>query len=214
MCSTLSLRRDLLSRSFKSAFFPEMVKKRLICTDALASPCLPICFFTDFIKDMNCSGCQTFMTSSATFTMCLSQFELVYCSVRLGQERWRLFSGCTDDCLALCAGRNVPSFAMEVTSQGLLMASRAAHTLPSAAPTSLPQALGLLLRWSEKALFLHLMTPLFLSASKATFFCTFCRLSEAVMQKAAPVPTTDSAQVKKPFDQHTKGKRTDQVARM
>lgn len=177
-------------------FFLEMVKSRLICSDALASPCLPICFFTDFMTDMNCVGCQTFMTLSATFTMCLSQFELVYCSVRLGQERWRLFYGCTDDCLALCTGSNVPSFALKVTSQGLLMTSRAAHTLPSAALPPLSQGLGPLVTWSEKVLFLHLITPLFLSASKATFFCTFCRLSEGVIQKAAPVPTVDTAQVK------------------
>lgn len=31
-----------------------MVKGRLICTGTLASPQLPICFFTDFMKDMNC----------------------------------------------------------------------------------------------------------------------------------------------------------------
>lgn len=94
--------------------FPEMVKSRLICTDALASPCLPICFFTDFMKDMSCIGCQTFMTSSATFTMCLSQPELVYCSVSLRQERWRLFYGYTDDCLALCTVSNAPSLATQL----------------------------------------------------------------------------------------------------
>lgn len=95
-------------------FFPELVKSRLICTDALASPCLPICFFTDFMKDMNCIGCQTFTTSSATFTMCLSQSELVYCSVSSCQERWRLFYGYTDDCLVLCVVSNVPSYAMQL----------------------------------------------------------------------------------------------------
>lgn len=112
--STLSLRSAQQLFQLCFFFFPELVKSRLICIDALASPCLPICSFTDFMKDMNCVGCQTFMTSSATFTMCLSQFELVYCSVSPCQERWRLFYGYTDDCLVLCAVSNAPSFAMQL----------------------------------------------------------------------------------------------------
>lgn len=39
-------------------FFPEMVKGRLICTSTSASPWLPICFFTDFMKDMNCMAAR------------------------------------------------------------------------------------------------------------------------------------------------------------
>lgn len=60
------------------------------------------------------------MTSSATFTMCLSQFELVYCSVSLHQERWRLFYGCADDCLAFCTVSNVPWFATQPPEQNTL----------------------------------------------------------------------------------------------
>lgn len=54
------------------------------------------------------------MTSSVTFTVCLPQFELVYCSVSLRQKRWRLFYGYADDCLALSTACNVPWFATQL----------------------------------------------------------------------------------------------------
>lgn len=99
--------------------------------------------------DTNCIGCQTFMASSATFTMCLSQFEPVCCSVSVCQERWRLFYGCTDDCLALCAGSDVPWFAMQLPA----ILPRDSWSLPLLFTFChlLSQGLGLLVRQRKKS---------------------------------------------------------------
>lgn len=109
-----------------------------------------------FYEGHELHGCQTFMTSSATLTMCLSQFELVCCCVSLCQKRQRLFYGYADDRLALYTASNAPNLPCsfpKYTFQGFLMTCRAVCTLPSAAPIPLSQGMGLWVTWSEKVLF-------------------------------------------------------------
>lgn len=64
-----------------------------------ASPSLPTCSLTGFMKDTKHSPPPSLWADLFHRATCLSQFELGYCAVFPCQERWRLSSGCSDDCL-------------------------------------------------------------------------------------------------------------------
>lgn len=169
-------------------FFPEMVKSRLICTDTLASPCLPIYFSTDFMRhelhrlpDFYGFICNIYHVPFPVWA-CLLQCQCLPGKVKviLWLHRWLPCSVCWQWCPLVCHAAPCN------TSQGFLITCPALHILPSAVTR-----LGSSGETEKKVLILHLMTPLLLSV-----FFVFCKLSEGVIQKTVPASAMDTAQIK------------------
>lgn len=170
----LCLKIDLLSRSFRSAFsfFPDMAKARLICTSTLSGPWLPICFLTDFMKDMNCMAARLLWLHLQHWPCAfpsLSFFTAVSVSARKGEGYFMAMQTVALHSTLSVMSPDLPRSFPKCIFQGFLMTSHAVLTSPSAALIPLSQGVGLLVRWSKKVLF-YIQCLSFLPSSEAIIF--------------------------------------------